>query len=86
MEAGSTTTASTFLPSSPPFLLMSSTIIKTVSLRVVSLMAIVPESECRTPILIVPWVCAVAALAAPAITAAATAASRILFNTLVSPS
>src|SRR6516164_6429079 len=52
-DAGSTTTASTFLPSSPPFLLRSSTIIKTVSLSVVSLIAIVPDSECSTPILIV---------------------------------
>jgi len=54
LEAGSTTTASTFLPSSPPFLFTSSTIIRMVSFRVVSLIAIVPESECRTPILIVP--------------------------------
>src|SRR5207249_7678999 len=52
-DAGSTTTASTFLPSSPPFLLRSSTIIRTVSLSVVSLIAIVPDSECSTPILIV---------------------------------
>jgi len=52
-EAGSTTTASSFLPSTPPFLFCSSIIIKTVSLSVVSLMAMVPDSECRTPILIV---------------------------------
>ena len=49
LEAGSTTTASTFLPSSPPFLLRSSTIIRMVSLSVVSLIAIVPDSECSTP-------------------------------------
>src|SRR5690606_6004940 len=36
-EAGSTTTASSFLPSSPPFLFCSSTIISTVSFSVVSL-------------------------------------------------
>jgi hypothetical protein len=54
-------------------------------LRVVSLIAIVPDSECRTPILIVPWVWATAALAAPAITAAASAAGQILFRTLMSP-
>jgi hypothetical protein len=52
LEAGSTTTASTLRPSRPPFLLMSSTIIRTVSFRVVSLIAIVPDSECRTPTLI----------------------------------
>src|SRR4030081_4038140 len=57
-EAGSTTTASTFLPSNPPFLLMSSTIIKTVSLSVVSLIAMVPDSECNTPTLIVSSACA----------------------------
>ena len=33
---------------------MSSTIIRMVSLSVDSLIAIVPDSECRTPILIVP--------------------------------
>ena len=50
-DAGSTTTASTGLPSRPPLAFCSSTIIRTVSFRVVSLMAIVPESECRTPTL-----------------------------------
>src|SRR6516164_9742449 len=85
-EAGSTTTASTFLPSNPPFLFMSSTIIRMVSLRVVSLIAIVPDSEWRTPILIVPWVWAVAAPDATAITATATTTCHILFGTLVSPS
>jgi hypothetical protein len=80
-EAGSSTTASTFLPSSPPFLLMSSTIIRMVSLRVDSLIAIVPDSECKTPILIVSRVWAPAGLAAPAMTAAAIAACHILFNT-----
>jgi len=53
-DAGSTTTASSFLPSSPPFLFCSSMSISTVSFSVVSLMAIVPESEWRTPTLIVP--------------------------------
>src|ERR1022692_2571694 len=53
LEAGSTTTASSFLPSSPPFLFCSSIIIRTVSLSVVSLMAMVPESECSTPTLMV---------------------------------
>ena len=50
-EAGSTTTASSFLPSRPPFLFCSSISIRTVSFSVVSLMAMVPESECRTPTL-----------------------------------
>src|SRR5215469_3044628 len=45
----------TCLPSNPPFLFTSSTIIRMVSLSVVSLIAIVPDSECNTPILIVPW-------------------------------
>ena len=53
LEAGSTTTASSCLPSSPPFLFCSSTSISTVSFNVVSLMAMVPESECKTPTLIV---------------------------------
>ena len=53
-DAGSTTTASSFLPSSPPFLFCSSISIRTVSFSVVSLMAIVPDSECSTPTLIVP--------------------------------
>ena len=52
-EAGSTTTASSLLPSRPPFLFCSSIIISTVSFSVVSLMAMVPESECSTPTLIV---------------------------------
>src|SRR5471032_350869 len=53
LEAGSTTTASSFLPSTPPFLFYSSMSINITSLSVVSLIAIVPESECRMPILIV---------------------------------
>ncbi len=45
LEAGSTTTASSFLPSRPPFLFCSSMSISMTSLSVVSDMAIVPESE-----------------------------------------
>ena len=52
-EAGSTTTASSFLPSRPPFLFCSSISISMTSFSVVSLIAIVPESECRMPTLIV---------------------------------
>ena len=44
-EAGSTTTASSFLPSSPPFLFCSSISISMTSFSVVSLIAMVPESE-----------------------------------------
>ncbi len=53
LDAGSTTTASSFLPSTPPFLFCSSISISMTSLSVVSLIAIVPDSECRMPILIV---------------------------------
>src|SRR5262245_25265187 len=53
LEAGSTTTASSFLPSRPPLLFCSSTSMSTVSFSVVSLMAMVPESECSTPTLMV---------------------------------
>jgi hypothetical protein len=53
-DAGSTTTASSLRPRRPPFLFCSSIIIRTVSFSVVSLMAIVPDRECRTPTLIVP--------------------------------
>ena len=52
-EAGSTTTASSFLPSSPPFLFCSSISISITSFSVVSLMAMVPESEWRMPTLMV---------------------------------
>ena len=52
-EAGSTTTASSFLPSRPPFLFCSSISISITSLSVVSLIAMVPDSECRMPILMV---------------------------------
>src|SRR6059058_2687833 len=58
LEAGSTTTASSFLPSTPPFLFCSSMSISMTSFSVVSLIAIVPESECRMPILIVSAACA----------------------------
>src|ERR1043165_10149393 len=52
-DAGSTTTASSFLPSTPPFLFCSSIRNRTVSFSVVSLIAMVPDSECRTPTLMV---------------------------------
>jgi hypothetical protein len=43
LEAGSTTTASSFLPSRPPFLFCSFDQHQQTSFRVVSLMAMVPE-------------------------------------------
>src|SRR5258705_1726454 len=52
-EAGSTTTASSFLPSNPPFLFCSSISMSMASFNVVSLIAIVPERECNTPTLMV---------------------------------
>jgi len=52
-EAGSTTTASSCLPSTPPFLFCSSMSISMVSFKVVSLMAMVPDSEWRIPTLMV---------------------------------
>ena len=61
LEAGSTTTASSFLPSKPPFLFCSSISISITSFNVVSLIAIVPDSECRMPILMVAGACAWAA-------------------------
>src|ERR1700730_311992 len=53
LEAGSTTTGSSFFPSTPPFLFCSSMSMSMTSLSVVSLIAIVPESEWRIPTLIV---------------------------------
>jgi hypothetical protein len=44
-DAGSTTTGSSFLPSRPPFLFCSSISISMTSFKVVSLIAIVPDSE-----------------------------------------
>src|SRR6516165_7988089 len=75
-EAGSTTTASSFLPSTPPFLFCSSMSISITSFNVVSLIAIVPDSECRMPILIVSWALAGDASASPKATPAAAASQR----------
>ena len=64
-EAGSTTTASSFLPSTPPFLFCSSMSMSMTSFSVVSLIAMVPERECRMPTLIVSWARAGSAAARP---------------------
>src|ERR1700722_9591391 len=50
-EAGSTTTASSLRPSTPPFLFCCSISMSITSLSVVSLIAMVPDSECRMPTL-----------------------------------
>jgi hypothetical protein len=78
LEAGSTTTASSFLPSRPPLAFCSWIMNRTVSFRVVSLIAIVPDSECSTPTLIVSCAEAVPparAAAAPNAAAVATLAN-----------
>ena len=54
LEAGSTTTGSSFLPSKPPLSFCCSISISMTSFSVVSLIAMVPESECRMPTLMVP--------------------------------
>ena len=56
--AGSTTTGSSFLPSTPPWALISSMAISTVSFSTVSEIAMVPDRLCSTPILMVPPDCA----------------------------
>ena len=55
LEAGSTTTGSSFLPSTPPLALISSMAISTVSFSTVSEMAIVPDRLCRMPTLMVSF-------------------------------
>src|ERR1700726_4847197 len=74
LEAGSTTTASSFLPRTPPFLFCSSISISMTSLRVVSLIAMVPDSECRMPTLMVS--CALAGHAAKPMAKPAAAQSQ----------
>src|SRR5579871_1783656 len=70
-DAGSTTTGSSFFPSNPPFLFCSSMSIRMTSFKVVSLIAIVPESECRMPTLMVSCALAGSAIARPRATPAA---------------
>ncbi len=73
-EAGSTTTGSSFLPSRPPLALISSMAISTVSFSTVSEIAIVPDSECSTPTLMV--LCARAGETTPAVMRAAASSLR----------
>jgi hypothetical protein len=67
LEAGSTTTGSSFLPSTPPLALISSMVISATSLSDVSEMAMVPDSECRMPTLMVSaaWAVQVSRAAMP---------------------
>ena len=82
LEAGSTTTASSFLPSTPPFLFCSSMSISITSFSVVSLMAMVPESECRMPTLMV-CACATTAESDTLASTAAAHASDFRRNVIV---
>src|SRR5262245_4781704 len=77
--AGSTSPASSFLLSWPPCFICPSISISITSFSVVSLMAMVPESECRMPTLIVSWALALRASGklASAATDAAIAVRRI---------
>ncbi|MNR21962.1 hypothetical protein D3C85_1388940 [compost metagenome] len=59
LEAGSTTTGSSCLPLTPPLALISSMVISAMSLSEVSEMAMVPDSECRMPTLMVSAACTV---------------------------
>src|SRR6201982_1948881 len=76
VEAGLATTASSFLPSKPPFLFCSSMSMSTTSLSVVSLIAMVPESEGRTPTLVVSWAFGGMAAASPKATPAVAGSQR----------
>ncbi len=53
LEAGSTTTGSSFLPRRPPLAFCSAMSMSMTSFKVVSEIAIVPDSECRMPTLMV---------------------------------
>ena len=57
-DAGSTTTGWIGRPITPPLALISSTAISTTSRRETSLIAIVPDRECRTPIFTGSLLCA----------------------------
>src|SRR6478735_10868590 len=69
LDAGYTTTGSSFLPSNPPLALISSIAISAVFFNAVSEMAMVPDSEWRMPTLMVSAAVAVAAIAESAIPA-----------------
>src|SRR3981189_2715412 len=75
LEAGSTTTASSFLPSRPPFLFCSSINISITSFSVVLLMAMVPEGDWRMPPLMVSCAWAGSAAASPSASPAVAASA-----------
>ena len=76
LEAGSTTTGSSFLPITPPLALISSIVISATSFSTVSLIAIVPDSECSTPTLIVSAANACEPAVRPTVASAADNANR----------
>src|SRR5262249_25944228 len=80
LDAGSSTTASIFRPSTPPDLLTSLIAISTTSLIGPSLIAIVPESECRTPTLIGSLLCAASRRGSPIPAATPDAAMTLPFK------
>jgi hypothetical protein len=84
-DAGSTTTGSSFLPSTPPLALISSIAISTVSFSTVSEIAIVPDNECSTPTLMVSCANAGSDKAPASPTAALTALSAKRRFMLASP-
>ncbi len=76
-EAGSTTTGSSFLPSTPPLAFCSAMSMSIASFRVVSEIAIVPESECRMPTLMVSSARAAPVASALRLSPAARAAAEL---------
>jgi hypothetical protein len=80
LDAGSTTTGWILRPITPPLALISSTAIRTTSRSETSLIAIVPDSEWSTPILIgsLPW--AVMMLGSPPSAASPAPAARLPFR------
>ncbi len=79
LDAGSTTTGSSLRPSTPPLAFCCSISISIPSFSVVSLIAMVPESECSTPTLIGPACAAAgdsAALIPPMVAIVAAPAAR----------
>ena len=81
-DAPSSTTASSFLPSTPPAALTSSIASSSASLTDTSLTAMVPLRECRIPTLIVPLVGAAALLGAFVALAAVVAAELLVVDLL----
>ncbi len=79
LEAGSTTTGSSFLPNTPPLALISSIAIRATSFSDVSEMAMVPDKECRTPTLMVS---AANADGSHELAASAKAPSAVAFKTV----